>query len=383
MRPIRVWFVRTALDAIGGAERVIAKVMRDLPKDRFDVSAIWLYEAGAHGLQLQQEGIRTYTQLGKSRLDPRLPLRLIRLARRERPHIIFTTENALACFWSGMLKRWGLCAKLAIGFHVTRLDRRSYRIAVKSAAPVADALVALTETHREYWQRLTGVSSDRFVVIPNGIDTKRFVPPEDKHAVRETLRLPPTACIVGLVAYLKPVKNLPLFVEVADRVATSVKDAHFVLVGDGPERPSILQQVASRNLQERFTLPGAVEEPVLWHQSFDILLLTSHSEAMPVTILEANSCAVPSVATDVGGVRDVVVHGVTGFYASAGDADALTQFTRNLCESPSLRHQMGQAARERVVKHFSEETMVRRYAELFESLAQQRPSQTTAPALGK
>lgn len=379
MSRIRIWFVRTALDAIGGAERMIAKVMRGLPQDRFEVTAVWLYEPGAHGEQLQHEGIRTFARLGKSRLDPRLPLRLVRLAHQERPDIIFTTENAMACFWSGMLKRWGLCEKLVIGFRVTRLERSSYRIAVRSAAPVADALVALTETHQKYWESVTGTPPERFRLIPNGIDTERFVPVADKRAHRKTLGLPPDACIVGLVAYFKPVKNLPLFVEVANRVAINRKETHFVLVGDGSERPMIEQQIRAFSISERFTLPGLAEDPAPWHQAFDILLLTSHSEALPGTVLEANSCGVPAVATDVGGIRDVILHGATGFYAPAGDAEALTRHVLTLCENAELRDCMGQAARQRVIQLFSLEAMVRRYAELFEQLAPPRVSIAPAP----
>lgn len=379
MSRIRVWFVRTALDAIGGAERVIAKVMRGLPKDRFDVAAVWLYEAGVHGEQLQREGIRTYSGLGRSRVDVRLPLRLIRLAHQERPNIIFTTENALACFWTSMLKRWRLCKRLVIGFHTTRMERRSSRIAVRSAAPVADALVTLTKTHQQYWQSLTNQPAERFVIIPNGINTKHFAPVADRYAHRQQLGVPPEACIIGLIAYFKPVKNLPLFIEVAGRVATAVEDSFFVLVGDGDEREKIEAIIHDRGLGTRFCLPGAVDDPAPWHQAFDVLLLTSHSEAMPVVVLEANSCAVPAVATDVGGVRDVIMQGQTGFYAPAGDADALAQHVMKLCKAPQLRQQMGFAARQHVIQHFSEEVMVRHYAELFEQLAQRRTRDATAP----
>lgn len=376
---IRVWFVRTALDAIGGAERMIAKVMRGLPKDRFDVTAVWLYEVGVHGEQLQREGIRTFTGLGKSRTDLRLPMRLIRLARQERPDILFTTENALACFWSGMLKRWRLCQRLVIGFRVTRLTRRSYEIAVRSAAPVADALIALTPTHQHYWESLTNQPPNKFVLIPNGVDTDHFAPIADQPAHRQRMGLPPHAPIVGLVAYFKPVKNLPLFVEVAARIATVLPETHFVLVGDGEERPVVENLIRERRLESRFCLPGAVSDPVAWYQAFSILLLTSHSEALPGTLLEANSCAVPGVATDVGGVRDVIVQGETGFYTPPGDAEALAYYVQKLCQDEPQRRRFGNAARQRVIEHFSEHAMVRRYAELFEQLAQRHPA-ATVPA---
>ncbi len=372
MMPIRVWFVRTALDAIGGAERMIAKVMRGLPNQRFDVTAVWLYEAGAHGEELRQQGIRTYANLGTSRMDPRLPMHLLRLAYHEKPHIVFTTENALACFWSGMLKRLALCERLVIGFRVTKLDRLSYRIAVRSAAPVADVLVTLTDTHRQYWQTQTGQPEGRFWVIPNGVDTEHFVPVPNKRFHRQQLGLPTDVTIVGLVAYFKPVKNLPLFVEVAHRVASVLPQTHFVLVGDGTERSLIEQKIHEKGLVNHFTLPGVVNDPAPWYQAMDILLLTSHSEALPGTVLEANSCAIPAVATDVGGIRDVILYGKTGFYVPAGNADMLAEKVLMLCQDVSQREQMGLAAREHIVQNFSEDAMVRRYAELFEQLAQRQ-----------
>ncbi|BCW97015.1 MAG: glycosyltransferase [Fimbriimonadales bacterium] len=367
-KPIRVWFMRTALDNIGGAERVISQVMRGLPRPEFEPVGVWLYGAGAYGEALEKEGVRTYRGLGQSRWDVRLGVRLFRLARQHPPDVLLTTENALACFWAGVLKRLRLARSLAIAFHVTRMERRSYRIAVRFSAPVADRLIALTPAHRDYWQAFTHAPVERFVIIPNGVDTDHFAPPADKQSLRIQLGLPPEARIVGLVAYFKPVKNLPLFVEVASRLLQTRSNLHFVLVGDGPERESILQSIRARQLTKHFTLPGACADPREWHQAFDILLLTSRSEALPVTILEANSCGVPAVATRVGGVPDVVQHGETGFIAPPDDPDALTHFVALLLQDEARRRAMGIAVRQRVVQEFSMHAMVNRYARLFREL---------------
>jgi len=366
--PIRVWFMRTALDTIGGAERVISQVMLGLPRPEFEPIGVWLYGSGGYGEMLQKRGIRTYQGLGRARWDVRIGMRLFRLARQHPPDVLLTTENALACFWAGVLKRLRLTRALVIAFHITRIERQSYRTAVRFSAPVADCLVALTPAHRDYWQRSTGAPQERFVIIPNGVDTDHFAPAEDKQMLRTTLGLPPDACIVGLVAYFKPVKNLPLFVEVASRLVQSQNGFHFVLVGDGSERERIEQEIRARRLEAHFTLPGACNDPREWHQAFDVLLLTSHSEALPVAILEANSCGVPAVATRVGGVPDVLLHGETGFVAPPDDADALTQFVALLARDETKRRAMGAAARQWVEQNFSHHVMVARYAQLFRSL---------------
>jgi glycosyltransferase involved in cell wall biosynthesis len=207
------------------------------------------------------------------------------------------------------------------------------------------------------------------VIIPNGVDTNYFTPATNKQALRLQLGLPPNAFIIGLVAYFKPVKNLPLFVEVASRLLKVQQNLHFVLVGDGPERDNIIQTIQALRLTPHFTLPGACEDPREWHQAFDLLLLTSRSEALPVTILEANSCEVPAVATGVGGVPDVIRHGSTGFITPPDDPEALVHYVALLSQDEPMRRAMGTAARSWVEQEFSLQTMVARYAQLFRSLA--------------
>lgn len=370
-RPIRIWFMRTAMSKRGGAEAVITRLMLNLPKEEFVPVAVWLYWKGEYGELLRAEGIPTHSGLARSRWDVRLPIRLLRLARQETPDLIMTTENALACFWAGVLKRLGQVPHLVLAFHTTRLVSWATYLAVRFTAPMCDRLVALTPSHQQFWQAVSRMPFERFTIIPNGIDIHTFVPASDKASLKRHLHLPEGKPIVGLVAYFKEVKNLPLFVEVAERLVRQGMDAHFVLVGDGPERPRTEQLIAQKGLDSYFTLPGLCETPLPWYQAFDILLLTSYSEALPLTILESAACGVPAVATDVGGVRDVIVPGTTGFVAPSGDVVRLASYVKHLIESPSLRLQMGQAARERVVQFFSLEAMVQQYAALFRQIVQE------------
>jgi len=375
-RPIRIWFMRTAMSKRGGAEAVITRLIEGLPKEEFLPVAVWLYWKGEYGELLRAQGIPTHSGLARSRWDVRLPIRLLRLARQETPDLIMTTENALACFWAGALKRLGQVPHLVLAFHTTRLVSRATYLAVRFTAPVCDRLVALTPSHQQFWQAVSRMPFERFTIIPNGIDIHTFVPTSDKASLKRQLHLPEGKPIVGLVAYFKEVKNLPLFVEVAERLVQQGIDAHFVLVGDGPERPRIEQLIAQKGLDPHFTLPGLCEAPLIWYQAFDILLLTSYSEALPLTILEAAACGVPAVATEVGGVRDVIVPGTTGFIAPSGDATRLAAHVKHLIESPPLRLQMGQAARERVAQFFSLEVMVQQYAELFRQIVQERAAKS-------
>lgn len=369
LKPIRVWFVRTDLRSIGGAERVLFQIISGLDQHRFEPVPVLLYEHGDFGTQIAEKGITVRSGLARSKMDFRLPFRLLKLAKEIPPDVLFTTENAISLFWCGVLRRLKRAKALVAGFHTTRFQTNSVRLALRFSAKYVDQFVALSATHQQFWQQATGAPASKFVIIPNGIDMQRFSPVEDKSSLRSAHGVPTDIPVAGLVAHLKAVKNLSLFVEVADSVLQTGTKAHFIVVGDGPESSSLKAEIEKRGLQTHFTLPGSQPDPAEWHRMFDVLLLTSHSEAMPLTILEANACGVPAVATDVGGVRDVIVQGETGYYVPAGDADALTQRLLELFHQPETRQRMGQAARHRAEQYYSLDAMVCRYAGLFERLS--------------
>lgn len=367
--PIRLWYLTTQLASIGGAERMLFKVLDGLPPSRFSVSLITLYEPGDLAERLHEKGISLYARLGKNRSDPRLFPRLYQLARKERPDIVLTTTNAISYFWSTVLRQLGLARRLVVSFHVTRYSRKHHPWFIKTRSAHVDHFVALTPQNGAFWQSELQIPSDKLCIIPNGIDTNHFVPPASgKNALRTSLGIPTEASVVGKIAYFKPVKNLSRFVSVAHKVKQQLPDAFFVLGGDGSERSNVESLIDAFGLRAAFLLPGEVRQPLIWYQAMDVFLLTSDSEALPVVLLEAASCEVPAVATAVGGVPDVIVHGETGFVAPCDAEDALADYVVQLCRDEALRRRMGSQARQRVVKEFSQEAMVRRYTELFQQI---------------
>jgi glycosyltransferase involved in cell wall biosynthesis len=131
-----------------------------------------------------------------------------------------------------------------------------------------------------------------------------------------------------------------------------------VLVGDGPERPAVLELGRRLGLADRVHLAGYRKELAGWYAAFDALLLTSANEGTPVAAIEALAAERPVVATRVGGVPAVVDDGETGFLAPAGDADALAERLTRLAADPELRGRMGRDGAERMRARFSIERMV-------------------------
>jgi glycosyltransferase involved in cell wall biosynthesis len=147
-------------------------------------------------------------------------------------------------------------------------------------------------------------------------------------------------------------------------------------LGDGPLRGDCIELAESLGLQDRIDFSGyseSVEEALTQH---DIFALITNWEGFPRSILEAMAASLPVIVTDVGGSRESVLDGVTGTLVAGGDVENLTTALRSLITDHFLRRKMGEAGRERYLKHFTFETMFSNYAELYCELIEDSRSQT-------
>ncbi len=213
-------------------------------------------------------------------------------------------------------------------------------------AAAAAAVVTVSEANARHIAVVHAVDRSRIVVLPCGVDTERFRPGE---------RRPPEPPHIVCVARLVPVKNLELLLAACRIMYEQRLDFRCVVVGDGRAREELVA------LRDRVRL-GAVVELVgqapqsevlaLWQRAA-VAVLTSHSEGMPVSLIEAAACGVPAVATAVGGVPELVEEGVTGLLAPAGDAAAVARKLDRVLRDPDLATRLGAAARSRVEERFS------------------------------
>jgi glycosyltransferase involved in cell wall biosynthesis len=222
------------------------------------------------------------------------------------------------------------------------------------------------------------------VVIPNGVDVDRFAPqPERRRAIRAELGIAADAPAAGILAALRPEKNHELFLRAAARVRVTLPAARFVVIGDGPERPAVEGWIDELGLREAVLLLGNRSDVPDVLAALDVLALTSHMEANPVSILEAMSTGLPVVATNVGSVSESVREGVTGFLVPAGDEPALAARLTETMNDCILSTQFGRVGREHVIAHSSLGNMVQGYEELLTSLYERKTSQRLLSAATK
>jgi len=172
---------------------------------------------------------------------------------------------------------------------------------------------------------------------------------------------------VGIVGRLVPIKNHALFLAAARRVLERRADVTFVVAGDGELRPK-LEDEARPTLGDRARFTGWVASLPALYAALDVVVLTSLNEGTPVALMEAAAAGLPVVATDVGGVADVVVEGETGFLVPSGDADILALRIESLIAEPSLGRRMGEQGRRRVPTAFSPDAMADGIADLYREI---------------
>src|SRR5438067_10065278 len=268
---------------------------------------------------------------------------LVRLCRRERPEILHANSSK-----AGVLGRIaGVLAGVPIRIFTAHgwafaaypgLAGWLYLWADRIVQPLTTQVICVAEHERELGIGARSCVPERSVVVHNAVDVGSFAAIPHVHE-------PPQIISVGRFAYPKDYPTL------VDALARIDADYRVTLVGEGPDRPTVTTD-ARRRLAGRAELVGARRDVRELLAAADLFVLSSRSEALPISVLEAMAAGLPVVATDVGGVSELVVDGETGFLVPPADAKALAQALETLLREPRLRRRFGAAARRRAEQRF-------------------------------
>jgi glycosyltransferase involved in cell wall biosynthesis len=377
----RVMLLTSSLTG-GGAERVIANLVRTLDRSHFAVTVAHLKERGEIGDELAAEGhevVAVPRSAGPGRYVSFRGLASVVRARRIQvvhTHTTYALTDGALCRLA-MRGRLGLLHTFHFG-NYPHLPFR-YRLMEHAASRVAGHLVAVGVEQMNTLQALYRLPPGRIRAILNGTDAPPPAPdPEWAARLQADRRV-----VVGTTATFIEQKGLDYLLEVADLLRRRQVAAVFVVVGDGPLRPQLEAQCAARGLQEMVHFAG-------WKRSadrtmtplYDVLFQPSRWEAMSVVVLEAMAAGKPVVATDVGDNRHVIVDGVTGFVVPAHDVDSMADRLADLVESPALRQRFGAEGRCRHEARYTAAVMTRSYEDLYTSLAARPAAPVTATTPG-
>ena len=353
---------------VGGAERLVYDMVRYPAFAEQRPVVCCLDAVGELGEKLLQEGYQVYCKGRRPGLDLEMITWLRDIIRQEKADVVHAHQYsplfyaAPAAFLAGRVK-------LVYTEHGRFYpDRKSWKRSLINPllALGVDHLVSISNCTARAMATNDKFPRNRIKVIHNGVDVSRMNPTIDLAAKRRELGLGETCRIIGTAARLNEIKNMPMMLRVLQLVLKEVPDCCLLIAGQG-EQLGALQTLASelgiadkvRFVGLRFDLPEI-------YRLFDVFLLTSFSEGISVTLLEAMASGVSAVVTDVGGNGEVVVEGETGYLAPVDDDSAMARRVVALLSDSALARQCGVKARERVEQTFSFVGMVEAYCRLYE-----------------
>lgn len=187
-------------------------------------------------------------------------------------------------------------------------------------------------------------------------------------SVSQSLNLPTSSKIIGIVAVFRDQKRLWIWIDLALKILHKCPETHFVLVGDGEWRTRLERQIEESGKSRNFHLVGVQKQVIPYLSIMDIYLSTSEFEGLPIAMLEAMSCEVPVVATRAGGIGEVIQHGVQGFLSEIEEYEELVDYCVQLIHNLKLHQSMSIAARQRVVDQFSMNRMVEELEGVYETV---------------
>jgi glycosyltransferase involved in cell wall biosynthesis len=352
--------------SVGGAEVLAARLVRRL-RGAFRFVFACLDEVGPLGEELQAEGFAVHLVGRRPGLDWRCPLRLAKLLRREGVDLVHAHQYTP--FFYGLTARLRGPRRPIVftehGRHQPDYPRPKRMLANRLLLSRRDRVVGVGAAVRQALIANEGLPPDRVGVLYNGIDVDAFAA-ADRAAARAALGAGPDDLVLIQVARLDYLKDHATAVRTLARVASRRPGARLVLVGDGPERAAVESKARELGVADRVQMLGTRRDVARLLPGADLFLLTSVSEGIPLTALEAMAAGLPVVATEVGGLREVVADGATGFLAPAGDDAGLAGHVLRLAADPGLRRRLGEAGRDRAKLHFDEPRMCADYGRLYE-----------------
>jgi glycosyltransferase involved in cell wall biosynthesis len=234
-----------------------------------------------------------------------------------------------------------------------------YNHAVDAVAAISSGVMRALES--------AGVAPGRITLIPSGVDCERFRPalPAEREAARAALGIGADEIALGTVGALEARKGHRFLIDALSAIAGRGLAFRCFIVGAGSEREALAGQIRGLGLGNQVTLAGGVEDPGQLLSAIDVFVFPSLKEGLGVALMEAMACGIAPVASNTGGIPELIETGRSGLLVSPGSAAELASAQEVLIAAPEMRREIGAAARARMVENFSMTAMAARTVELY------------------
>jgi glycosyltransferase involved in cell wall biosynthesis len=372
----------TSLDA-GGAEAMLAQLLTRFNCDHNETFVVSLKGEGIYGDNIREIGAHVASiSFSRSFPDPRSLLKLMSLVRRYKPDIVQTWmyhADLIGGLTAFILGRIPLAWSIHHSMPNREYDKKSTLLIARMCAilsKIVPVQIVCSSNAAKKGHEKFGYDNSKMTVITNGVDTSKFKPDLDARA-----RLRKLAClgrddfVVGFPARFHPIKGHQMFLQAASTVAKCNANIKYILCGDGvaPINMELQSIISNLGLEDRVVMLGVFDDMKSFFAGIDAMAITSHSESFPLTLIEAMSCGVPCVTTDVGDCAEIV--GETGFVTAVGDSEATAKAIIRIMNMDIVnRNTLGMAARRRVENNYAIDITVDKYRALYKKMIESKTS---------
>ncbi len=368
IRKTRVSIVVSHL-TIGGAEQLLLELLRHINRKAFDIHIIFLREPGILGKEVLQLGFPVNTKVISSKFDILGVFRLARLFKDFKTDTVFLINHLNTLFFGVLAARLS-GVKLCINWEnetfkkyplhfLTMTGRRILHLGI-------DYVVAAAKGHGDYIAAVEKIPYRKIKTIYNGVDPRRFQSNLSPMNAKIRLGIPYDSPVVSIVAALRPDKAHHIFLQAARKVIDSIPDAHFFIIGDGPQRQFLENLSIGLKLENHVHFLGFQRQLGDIFAAVDINCLSSYpqQETLSVAAIETMSAGIPNICTDVGFMKEIIIADKTGILVPVDDPDALAEKLVFLIKNSELRSQMSANAKQLVNYRLSVGNMTRAFEDL-------------------
>ena len=377
--PIRVLHVITGLRS-GGAEMMLFKLLSGMDRQIFTCTVVSLTDDGDMAERIRAQGVPVYSLGMKGVMSmPRAMLRLMGMLKDQSTQVVqcwmyhADLLGGVAGWLAGVPVIWGIRQSNFDPVSSKQATIRIMRWCARLSAKIPTQIVCCSDTAcRIHGQQ--GYAAQKMVMIPNGFQTEIFHPDEQaRQRIRQTLKLPADAAVIGIVGRFDPQKDHKNFVKAAAQLVQRLPGVYFLLCGKGlsADNTELMAWIREEGVADRCLLLGQRDDLNQLYCAMDVLVSASaYGEGFPNVVGEAMACAVPCVVTDVG--DSALIVGDSGRVVPPRDVEALAAAMQELLSlSLEERKQLGMTARRRIEENYALPTVVERYQDLYEEVAAQ------------
>jgi glycosyltransferase involved in cell wall biosynthesis len=360
---------------IGGVQQQFLSLLKAYDRDVFNPIFCCLGPEEEISKEIERIDIETVAlnRARYHRFSPGIVRDLYRLMKQKNIHIVRTHRYRANLYGRLAALLSGVPVKIISLHDNYRKDLRlERRIVNKILLKATDKIVAVSESIRKDIIKYDGIDSSKILVIPNGIDTERFNPEGNFADIRKGFSIKESDIVLGFVGRVVPTKGLEYLIDALPFLKKEFKNIKLLITGEGSTMERLKKKAKENNVHDSIIFTGKRRDIPDILSCTDIFVMPSVAEGLPNALLEAMAMGKPIVATEVGGIPEVIKNRHSGFLVPPRNPEALATAIKDLISNEQLAAKMGQAARHIVLDNFSIWSIAQKWQTLYLSILREK-----------